>query len=95
MIIPNVSKLQRFTLPTRSDWASRVGNVNSPVISALSPHLGVNFTFDKGINPVMAGKIAKVLEEKRIAKLKELPKNICDTDLTTEICNLGRPIAGG
>ena len=95
MIIPNVSKLQRFTLPTNSDWASSVADVDSPLISALNPHLGVNFSFGNGINPVMAGKIAKALEEKRIAKLKELPKNICDTDLTTEICNLGRPIRGG
>ena len=95
MIIPNVSQLQRFNTPTPSDWASPVRKANSQTISALSPHLGVNFIFGNGINPVMAGKIAKSLEEKRIAKLKDFPKNFCDTDLTTEICNLGRPIAGG
>ena len=96
MVIPNVSQLQRFNVPLRENWSSTTATSSNPqIISALSPHLGVNFTFGSGINPVMAGKIAKTLEEKRIAKLKDFPKNFCDTDITTEICNLGRPILGG
>ena len=95
MIIPNVSELQRFITPLKENWSLSVQNAKAATISALSPHLGVNFIFGTGINPVMAGKIAKILEEKRIAKLKDFPKNFCDTDLTTEICNLGKPIAGG
>ena len=87
MVIPNVSKFQ-----TQKE---RVTNSAGEDLSELSPHLSVNFTFTNGVNPVMAANLNRTLEQRRLAKLKEIPKSICDTDLTTLICNKGRPVQNG
>ena len=90
MVIPNVSNFQ-----TRNARVMATVRGVSTVISDLSPHLQVDFAFGKGKNPVMAASLNKMLEKRRIAKLKDLPKNACDTNLTTEICNIGKPILNG
>ena len=95
MVIPNVSSFQTLNKKILGRVGATAIDVDADLISELSPHLQVDFNFFGGKNPVMASNVNKMLEQRRIAKLKELPKNVCDTNLTTEICNLGKPIAGG
>ena len=95
MVIPNVSNLQTLNARTMGQVQGSALYTAPVPTSELSPHLKVDFGFGVGKNPVMVATFSKFLEQKRLTKLKELPKNICDTDLTTEICNVGRPILNG
>lgn len=88
LVIPNVSMEQSSS----NYYHPALPALGAVLVSETNPHLQVYFDFySDATNPVMAQKTQEFLDEKRKEALREFPKNICDTDLTANVCNIGTP----